>query len=408
MQRLPMSKYVAGTVFLWAVLVLLHCTASNYGGLIVLRLLLGVVEASLVPAMEITLAMFFVPEERALVQPLFWTSCSASPIPTGFISYGLLYSKSSVPPWKLFMIITGGITILLAIYNWVFYPDNPVQARFLSTEEKLYTIRRLQETTKSSIEQKVFKPHQLREAVRDPISWLFGLVSFTLMISNNLQMQQNLIFEDIGVSDLGSTLVSAASGGFSVAVCVVATILMKLFPNNTGAYWSAFWCVPALAGGIAMVTIPWHKKIALLACLIIASGTYAVTYVTALGWATSSAAGHTKKLARNVLFMAGYGIANIISPQIWVRGSPRYYPAWIVQIVISWVGSPVILMIIRWILSRRNRERLAWIEEQAALGEQGIGYVEQRKESGDIKVEEVDISILDLTDLENKYFIYPL
>ena len=409
MQRLPLGKYVAGTVFLWAVLVFLHCTASNYGGLIVLRLLLGAVEASLVPAMEITLAMFFVPDERALVQPLFWTSCSASPIPTGFISYGLLYTKSSVPPWKLFMILTGGVTILLAIYNWVFYPDNPIQARFLNTEEKVYVIQCMHEATRSSIEQKVFKPRQFWEAVRDPISWLFGLVSFFLMLSNNLQMQQNLIFEDIGVSNLGSTLVSAASGGFSVAACVVATILMKLFPNNTGAYWSAFWCVPAFAGGIAVVAVPWSKKIALLACLIIASGTYAVTYVTALGWATSSTAGHTKKLVRNVLFMAGYGIANIIAPQIWVaHDAPRYYPAWIVQIVVSWVGTPVILLTIRWILSRRNRERLRWIEEQTAQGKNGIGYVQEKDENNDIKVEEVNISMLDLTDLENRYFIYPL
>ena len=409
MQRLPLGKYVAGSVFLWAVLVFLHCTASNYGGLIVLRLLLGAVEASLVPAMEITLGMFFVPEERTLVQPLFWTSCVAAPIPTGFISYGLLYSKSSVPPWKLFMILTGGITILLGLYNWVFYPDNPAHARLLSIEEKVHTIRRVHDATKSSIEQKTFKPHQLRETLRDPVSWLFGLESFCLMMSNNLQMQQNLIFKDLGVSNLGSTLVSAASGGFSTATCIVATILMKLFPHNTGAYWAAFWCVPAVAGGIAMVTVPWNEKIALLACLIIAGGTFAVTYVTGLSWATASAAGHTKKLTRNVFFMAGYGIANIIAPQIWVaHDAPRYYPAWIVQIVVSWVGTPVILLTIRWILSRRNRERLRWIEEQTAQGKNGIGYVEEKNEDGEINVEEVDISMLDLTDLENKYFIYPL
>ena len=396
---------------MWAILVFLHCTASNYGGLVVLRLLLGIVEASLVPAMEITLGMFFVPEERTLIQPLFWTSCVAAPIPTGFISYGLLFSKSSIPPWKLFMVLTGGITTLLAIYNFFFYPDNPAQARFLTAEEKVHIIRRVHDATKSSIEQKTFKPHQLREALKDPITWLFGLESFALMMANNLQMQQNLIFKDIGVSNLGSTLVSAASGGFSTGTCIVATILMKLFPHNTLAYWAAFWCLPALAGGIAMVTVPWNEKISLLACLIIAGGTFAVTYVTGLSWATSSSAGHTKKLTRNVMFMAGYGIANIICPQMWLaHESPRYYTAWVIQIVISWVGTPVLLLIIRLILARRNRERFRWIEEQAALGKNsGVGYVEQVNEDGEIiNVEEVDVSLLDLTDLENKYFIYPL
>lgn len=115
MQRLPLGPYVGVSVFLWAVIVFLHCVASNYGGLIVLRLLLGAIEASLVPAMEITLGMFFPPDERALLQPLFWTSCLGAPVPAGFIAYGLLYSKSSIPPWKFFMIVTGGITLLLAI-----------------------------------------------------------------------------------------------------------------------------------------------------------------------------------------------------------------------------------------------------------------------------------------------------
>ena len=409
MQRLPLGKYVGGTVFLWAILVFVHCAASNYGGLIVLRLLLGAVEASLVPAMEITLGMFFTPTERVHIQPVFWTSCVAAPVPAGFISYGLLYSKSSVPPWKLFMIITGGITIILAIFNWVYYPDNPAKARFLTTEEKVHTIRRVHESTKSSIEQKVFKPHQTWETLRDQVSWLFALQAFTLMLSNNLHLQQNLIVKGIGVSNLGSTLVSAASGGFSVAVCIVATILMKLFPKNSGAYWGSFWCLPAIAGGIAMVIVPWKQKTALLACLILAGHTFAVTFVTGLGWTTSSAAGHTKKLTRNVLFMVAYGISNIISPQIWAaKDAPRYYPAWIVQIVIGFVGTPTILLIIRWILSRRNQERRQWIEEQIALGKNQVDYVEEINEDGQTVNVEVDVSMLDLTDLENKYFIYPL
>lgn len=408
MQRLPLGPYVGVSVFLWAVIVFLHCVASNYGGLIVLRLLLGAIEASLVPAMEITLGMFFPPDERALLQPLFWTSCLGAPVPAGFIAYGLLYSKSSIPPWKFFMIVTGGITLLLAIYNFFFYPSNPSKARFLTTEEKVYTIRRVHESTKSSIEQKVFKPHQFWETVRDPVSWLFGLQAFTLMMANNLNLQQNLIFVQMGVSNLGSTLVSAASGGFSVACSIVAAGLLRLFPNNA-AYWGVFWCIPALAGGIATVTVPWHNRIGLLASIIIAGNTFGITYICALGWTTSSTSGHTKKLTRNVIFMAGYGIANIIAPQIWVaKDAPRYYPAWIVQIVISWVGTPVILLIIRFILSRRNKERRQWIAEQAAQGKYGVGYVEETTEDGQVVKVEVDISLLDMTDLENKYFIYPL
>jgi len=167
------------------------------------------------------------------------------------------------------------------------------------------------------------------------------------------------------------------------------------------------WILPAIAGGIGMVAVPWENKIGLLACLTLAGGTYGVSYIVALGWTTSTASGYTKKLIRNVMFMVGYSIANIISPQIWVaKDGPRYYAAWIVQIVISWVGTPIILLVIRAILSRRNKERRAWIEQQQASG--AVGVVEQIDDDGQLVQNTVDVAFLDLTDLENKYFIYPL
>jgi len=240
-----------------------------------------------------------------------------APIPAGFIAYGLLFSNSYIRPWKFFMIITGGLTLILAIYCWFYYPSNPTEARFFTIEEKVHCIKRVHDSSQSSIEQKQFKKTQFVETLRDPVSWLFGLQAFTLMLSNNLAYQQNLLFVSLGVSDLGSTLVSVAGGGFAVVVCIIASILMRYFPNNN-AYFATFWCLPAVAGGIGMVALDWDNKLGLLACLVLAGNTFGVTYIIALGWTTSSAAGYTKKLTRNVMFMIGYGISNIISPQIWV------------------------------------------------------------------------------------------
>ncbi|KAJ9138184.1 Sucrose/H+ symporter, plant [Pleurostoma richardsiae] len=406
-QRLPVRVYVSGSIFVWAVIVLLHCPANSYGGLIPLRFLLGVTESTMVPALEITMTMFFTPPELHQIQPLFWTSCVASPIPAGLLAYGLLFSKSDVSPWKFFMIVTGGLTLLLSILSAFVYPSNPATAWFLTTEEKVHTIQRVHEATRSSIEQKRFKKHQLYEALHDPISWLFTIATFCLMLANNLAFQLSLLYLDLGVSNLGSTLVWVAAGGFALVVCVVAAVLLRQFPGYS-AYWAGLWCLPAIAGSIGMVTLSWDKTIPLLACLLLATNTWGMTYIISLGWTTSSCAGHTKKLTRNAMFMAAYGISNIISPQLWKSGGPRYYATWIVQILISFTLTPLILILIRWLLSRRNKVRREWIAEQHARGNFGEGYIEQTTESGEIVKTKVDISMLDLTDLENKFFIYPL
>ncbi|KXH50117.1 major facilitator superfamily transporter [Colletotrichum nymphaeae SA-01] len=407
MQKLPFSKYVAITIFIWSVLIFLHCAATSYAGLIVLRLLLGAAEATIVPAMEITIGMFFNRREQSYLQPVLWITCQAAPLVTGFLSYGLLYAEGPVLPWKLLHIVTGGLTLFLAVWVWFEYPSNPAEARFLTLEEKIHVIRRVHAAQQSSIEQKRFKREQVVETLRDPVSWLFALQSFTLMYSNNLNYgQKNLITTSIGIKPLGSTLVAAAGGAFGILCCVVATLALRRWPSNLALH-GTLWCMPAVAGGIAMITIPWDRKIGLLACLILAAATYGVTYIIALGWTTSTAAGYTKKLTRNVMFMLGYSVGNLVSPQIWVpANAPRFYGAWASMISVSWIGTPVILWIIRFILVRRNKERLEYI---AGLSEdERDGWVEQVDEGGETVRVKVDLAVLDLTDLQNKQFLYPI
>jgi MFS family permease len=116
LQRLPFGKVIATVIFSWSVIVYLHCVATNYAGLIVLRLLLGAVVSIVIPALEITLSMFFTKEEHAILQPIFFTCCLGSPIPAGFIAYGLLHTHSNILPWKLFMITTATMTLPLSVY----------------------------------------------------------------------------------------------------------------------------------------------------------------------------------------------------------------------------------------------------------------------------------------------------
>ncbi|KAK8023879.1 cysteine transporter protein [Apiospora rasikravindrae] len=389
MQRLPFGKFVSFVISSWAIIIFLHCVAVRYAGLIVMRLALGAAEAVIVPAMEITIGMFFNRHEQSFLQPVLWITCQAAPIITGFISYGLLWTTGPVLPWKLLHIVTGGVTLLLAVWVWVDYPANPAEARWLTLEEKVQVVRRVHASSQSSIEQKRFKKAQFVEALRDPVSWLFALQSFTLMYANNLSYgQKNLITTSIGIDPLGSTLVAVAGG----------LPRRRVLRRRD---------VPAAVVS-AQPRAARDGLVALLACLILAAGVYGITYIIALGWTTSTAAGYTKKLTRNVMFMMGYSVGNLVSPQIWVPSQgPRFYGAWASMIVVSWVGTPAILWLIRFILARRNKERQEWIAGLSEDERDG-GFVEQVDESGQMVRVKVDMAVLDLTDLENKFFIYPL
>ncbi|ESU08344.1 hypothetical protein FGSG_11571 [Fusarium graminearum PH-1] len=402
-----MFYFIAGIIFTWSIVIFLHCVATRYAGLIVLRLALGAAEGVVVPALEMTIGMFFNRAEQSFLQPILWITCQGAPIVTGFIAYGLLWTSGPVLPWKLLHIVTGGITFILSIWVWFDYPSNPAEARFLTLQEKIHIIKRVQQSQQSSIEQKQFKRSQFIETLKDPVSWLFALQAFTLMYCNNLTYgQKNLLVTSLGVTPLESTLVAVAGGGFGIVNCVIAAFALWKYPRNLALH-CTLWCIPAIAGGIGMVTVPWDRTIGLLACMFLAAHTYGVAYIIALGWTNSSAAGYTKKLTRNVMFMIGYSAGNLVSPQIWVASAkPRFYGAWSSMIVISWFGTPVILWIIHFILARRNEIRKERIN--AAGENDGYHYVEQLDEGGRLVKVKVEVAMLDLTDLENESFIYPL
>ena len=131
-QRLPLGKLMTAISVSWTIIIFLHCTASNYQGIYALRFFLGFVEAVAVPMLNITMGQFLTADEKAATAPLFYSTCLGVTIPVGFIAYGILYSKSSVPIWKLFFIIIGGCTFLWTIVIFFLYPSNPTDAVFLS------------------------------------------------------------------------------------------------------------------------------------------------------------------------------------------------------------------------------------------------------------------------------------
>ncbi|SCU85724.1 LAFA_0D17370g1_1 [Lachancea sp. 'fantastica'] len=401
LQKYPVGRVVAVLSFLWSLIIYLHTVATTYQGIYALRFFLGFVEAIAVPALNVTMGQFLTAEEKSWTAPLFYITCLGNEIVIGFIAFGILHANPPIAIWKLFMIVIASISLLVTILVLLLYPNNPSDARFLNVKEKVWVIRRVQKTTGSSIEQKVIKKHQVIEALKDPVSWLFCAFFFCNQLSNNLVYQEKLLFKEIGVSTLGSTLVSVAYGGFAVICAIIASIIIRKKKNST-AYSVVFWSLFPLAGSIAMVTLPWHEKYALLAMICICAPK-GIAWILMFSWTSTSTSGHTKKITRNALIMFWYGIANIIAPQLWrSNDGPRYYRAWIVQMVFAFILAPGVALAIRFILARRNKERSSLSNIDTPLGFIKNGDTES------VATIKGNIALLDLTDLENDQFVYPL
>jgi MFS family permease len=165
-------------------ILLLHIPCTSFTSMAIVRVLLGLAEACIVPSFLLIMSMFFTYNEQAVLMPCMWAIGNASPVTSGLLSYGVLWIKTgSFAPWKWFYVITGGLTIVFAVCVWIWLPDSPLNARFLTPEERAQSVLRIKENH-SGIEQKSFKRYQFIEAIKDPKTWLFFLHSWSQEMAN--------------------------------------------------------------------------------------------------------------------------------------------------------------------------------------------------------------------------------
>ncbi len=134
----PPHIYISLCVASWGLLASLQCVAVSFQFLLVLRALLGISEAAFGPGVPFYLSFFFKRDELALRTGLF---ISAAPLATSFAStLAWLITKlgegGPIAPWRLLFLIEGFPSVLVAVFAWVYIPDSPDRAVYLTRRER--------------------------------------------------------------------------------------------------------------------------------------------------------------------------------------------------------------------------------------------------------------------------------
>lgn len=348
--------------------------------------------------------MFFTYDEQSVLMPVMWAAGNSSPITSGLLSYGVLWiDTGSFSPWKWFMVITGTLTVLFGIAVWLLFPDSPLNVSFFTQEERAQAILRIS-SNHSGIEQKRFKRYQFVEALKDPKTWLFFLHAWSQEMANGLTNQYSLIIKSFGFTTLQTTLLGCINGLTAlVSLGAAAVILAKT--TNCRAWLSAVAYIPPIVSCILLIALPWSNRWGLLTAIWIRA-TGGIPYSVVMIWAANCSAGHTKKTAVIALYHVGYGLGNILSPQLFQpQYAPRYIVTWAVILGVACVLPTCIVLYLRWYLVKENNRR----DELDRLGKiQEVGIVQHLDEGGETTEDVVDARQLDLTDRENLAFRYVL
>ncbi|KAG1838582.1 MFS general substrate transporter [Suillus subalutaceus] len=390
LQRFPVGRWMSINIFVWGIALACHAACTNFAGLFVARFVLGICEGSVTAGFMIVSSMFYTRSEQTS-RVGYW-----SQIISGFISFGSLHiTTTGFAPWQWLMIITGSLTLIIAVVYWFFFPDSPTNAWFLTPAERAVAIRRLKEN-------KHFKKDQMLEALKDPKTWIFALFSALDQIPNSLTNQRQIIVTSFGFSDLQTTLLSCVDGFVEVATIWTGVTIVSRIPNSR-AYVGAVYFIPALVGVFMIELLPWSNQVALLFAIWLVD--IGITgFVLSLAWLTSITAGHTKRVTRNAIMLSAYCVGNALGPFMWqTQYKPRNRVPWVV-IGLCYLICPLLLLVIRFMLSRENKKRDA---EPVNDTFEDV-YIEQITADGKRIEVKVDKEFLDLTDIQNRDFRYVL
>jgi len=180
---------------------------------------------------------------------------------------------------------------------------------------------------------------------------------------------------------------------------------LKWKPDQRG-YIAAIYLLPNILGSILVIALPYSDKSGILVSLYV-TGVGTPGFVIALAWINSAVAGHTKKTTTNAAFLIGYCLGNLLAPEMWLdKYKPRNVVPWTV-IIVSYVVCVVMILCIRWALSRENKRRDE-LQANSSSDEEEYGYIDEYLEDGTKVTHKIEKAFLDLTDKENLSFRYPL
>ncbi|EPQ51784.1 allantoate permease, partial [Gloeophyllum trabeum ATCC 11539] len=422
--KLPVAKYLFVHVFMWGVLVACTAAAKNFGGLLAVRFLLGIFEATVAPCFIIITQMWWRRREQTLRLSAWMAMNGVAGAVGSLLAYGLGQIDGRLKPYQTIFLFIGLLTVACSFVVLFVLPDSPTKARFFSHEEKVVALERLRSNNQGT-EAKVWKWDHVWDLATDFKTYLwFSLLFLCALPSGGLSSFGPLIIKGFGFGTLDTILFNAPFGIFQVII----TLLSALISQRIKLKWPVifFLSLPPIAGAAALRVLGrgTELKNTLLGCYYVLSfstGLQPMLYT----WASQNTAGHTKKTAITAVIFVAQCAGNIAGPQLYRTEESPYYHRGLIGSLTCWIALALITLVTALYLHILNRKQAAKRRRMGKKGEVIDTSLESSKaalkmrekaleEKGGEEAQHENAAAInekafdDLTDRQNEDFIYAL
>ncbi|KAK1068653.1 hypothetical protein LTR74_005524 [Friedmanniomyces endolithicus] len=359
MQRLPIGKYLGFNIFLWGVFLMIQSAAKNFAGLAALRAFAGAAEACSDPSFMLITSMWYTRRQQPIRMGIWYTANGFGIALGGLLGFGIGHIKGALPSWKFEFLIIGVLCCIWGVVMFIFLPDSPITAKGLTQREKRIAVERLRDN-QTGVENKHFKWYQAIDAVTDVKLYLFFILGVVGNIPNGgISNFGTIIIQGFGFSTLVTTLMQVPYGciiAISILTCVFLNDYMGRHGRQTRCWFILLFLCPNIAGSFGLRFLADDNKAGRLVSYYL-TGPYNAAFVMILAMTTANTAGHTKKVITNAVLFLGYCTGNIAGPFFYKTSQAPQYPLGIWSMIVSHLTEVVIILILRFHLSRENKRR---------------------------------------------------
>ncbi|KAM9902697.1 hypothetical protein OXX69_008211 [Metschnikowia pulcherrima] len=389
-QKVPVAKYTSVMLLIWAAILICHIGASNYGGMLALRFILGMFEAGISPTCMMICGMFYSKKDQPFRMCTFLSCNGIATVIGGLLGFGLGHAHgTALQSWKLIFLTIGLLNLVWAVGFFLLTPDTPATAKFLTERERMILIKHISENDQGVKDQRFLWP-QAREALKDIQVYIFILIGLGCgVINGGTSNFQSSLIAGFGFGPLATTALQMPTGAIEFVVVFTCGIIAIKVPNTRCVIFCGL-CVPGLAGLIGIHVIK-DNRWASVGCTWLQ---YIIGGPVILSWILINAniAGSTKKTVTNGLWFTFYAAGNIIGANIFFAHQKPKYTSAMIGLMTSYAGMIALgigyFFLCKW---RNNKRRL-----------------EQGEYTEEIKKQAMLDGFAGMTDFENRGFRYSL
>ncbi|KAL1647643.1 hypothetical protein SLS61_007273 [Didymella pomorum] len=353
--RTKPSRYMAIMMVIWATVSAITALAKDFTGLLLTRFFLGATEAPFYPGAVYIISSFYTRKEIATRIAILYTGNIAATAFAGLIAAGVFHGMddlAGIAGWKWLFILQGLITAVIGVAGWFILPNMPLDTWWLNEEERQLAYNRVElDITDNKGEVSVWAG--LRQALGDPMVWLFALMAHLHLAANGFKNFFPTVVKTLGFNRTITLVLTCPPYLIAGFITIAVSWSSGKFNERT---WHITISKSVATVGFIAAFVTLNLAGRYVAMVIFTIGTYGVNSLI-LGWCASVCGQTKEKKAAAVSIVTTIMVSSFIwTPYLWdPADEPRYTPALASSAGFS-MATAACAWVAKIIMMRRNRK----------------------------------------------------